>query len=85
MKEFESSKNRLIEEMNFEEALQELTNLVKKLDSEQEGLSDAIDAFERGIKLKTHCQQKLQEARLKVEKIVADANGNISTELMHTE
>lgn len=79
MKEVESSKKRPIEEMNFEEALQELTNLVKRLDSEQDGLSDAIDAFERGIKLKTHCEQKLQEARLKVEKIMADANGEIST------
>ena len=73
----ESTKKISIEEMGFEEALQELTNLVKKLDSDQEGLSDAINAFERGIKLKTHCEKKLQEAKLKVEKIVADASGKI--------
>ena len=85
----ESTKKTSIEEsinqMGFEEALQELTNLVKKLDSDQEGLSDAINAFERGIKLKTHCEKKLQEAKLKVEKIVADASGRVSTETMLAE
>lgn len=85
----ESTKKTSIEEsinqMGFEEALQELTNLVKKLDSDQEGLSDAISAFERGIKLKTHCEKKLQEAKLKVEKIVADASGRVSTETILAE
>ena len=61
----DESINQSIDKMGFEEALQELTNLVKKLDSDQEGLSDAINAFERGIKLKTHCEKKLQEAKLK--------------------
>ena len=89
MTDTESTKKTSIEEsinqMGFEEALQELTNLVKKLDSDQEGLSDAINAFERGIKLKTHCEKKLQEAKLKVEKIVADASGRVSTETMLAE
>lgn len=81
----DESINQSIDKMGFEEALQELTNLVKKLDSDQEGLSDAINAFERGIKLKTHCEKKLQEAKLKVEKIVASANGKISTETISAE
>jgi|GEM_PF-1435338 len=93
MKETESTKktsgdesiDQGISQMGFEEALQELTNLVKKLDSDQEGLSEAINAFERGIKLKIHCETKLQEARLKVEKIILDATGKISTEAMLAE
>jgi exodeoxyribonuclease VII small subunit len=72
--------NNSIEKMTFEEALQELTNLVKKLDSDQEGLSEAISSFERGIELKTHCEKKLQEAKIKVEKIITDSNGNIDVE-----
>jgi exodeoxyribonuclease VII small subunit len=80
MTAIESTKKTPIDGMGFEEALQELTNLVKKLDSEQEGLSDAIDAFERGIKLKTHCEKKLHEAKLKVEKIITDASGKVSKE-----
>ncbi len=81
----DESINQSIDKMGFEEALQELTNLVKKLDSDQEGLSDAINAFERGIKLKTHCEKKLQEAKLKVEKIVASANGKVSVETISAE
>ena len=79
MIESESTKKTSVEEMSFEEALKELTELVKRLDSDQEGLSDAINAFERGIKLKAHCEKKLSEAKLKVEKIISDS-GSISTE-----
>ena len=32
-------------------------------------LDDAIAAFERGTELKSHCQARLEEARMKVEKI----------------
>ena len=35
----------------------------------QVSLEDAISAYERGSLLKKHCQAKLDEARLKVEKI----------------
>ena len=69
-----------IEKMTFEEALDELTNLVGKLDSDQANLSDAINSFERGVALKNYCEKKLREAKLKVEKISESANGEISTE-----
>ena len=72
--------SKSIEKMTFEEALDELTVLVKKLDSDQESLSDAINAFERGIELKTYCEKKLREAKLKIEKIVASSDGEISYE-----
>ena len=84
MTDSKSTEKMPIENMSFEEAMTELTNLVKKLDSEQEGLSDAIESFERGIKLKTHCEKKLQEAKLKVEKIVVNASGNVSTSSVAT-
>ena len=32
-------------------------------------LDTAIDAYARGMSLKTHCQARLEEARLRVEKI----------------
>ena len=71
-----------IEKMTFEEALDELTILVKKLDSDQESLSDAINAFERGVELKTYCEKKLREAKLKVEKIVASNGGEVTFETL---
>jgi exodeoxyribonuclease VII small subunit len=71
-----------IEKMTFEEALDELTILVKKLDSDQENLSESINAFERGIELKTYCEKKLREAKLKVEKIIASSGGEVSYETL---
>lgn len=69
-----------IENMTFEEALEELTELVRKLDSDQANLSDAINSFERGVALKNYCEKKLSEAKLKVEKIAKSANGDIVLE-----
>ena len=74
------TQTKSIENMTFEEALSELTNLVRKLDSDQENLSDAIASFERGIELKIYCEKQLKEAELRVQKIVSSANGEISTE-----
>jgi len=64
-----------IENMTFEDALEELTALVSKLDSDQANLDDAISSFERGVELKNLCEKKLQNAKLRVEKIV-EASGN---------
>ena len=69
-----------IEEMSFEEALGELAATVKKIDTGQETLESAIGAFERGTRLKFHCEGKLKEAKLKIEKIVRHADGAVATE-----
>jgi exodeoxyribonuclease VII small subunit len=72
--------SKQIEEMSFEEALGELAATVKKIDTGQETLESSIGAFERGTKLKSHCENKLKEAKLKIEKIVKASDGSISTE-----
>lgn len=69
-----------IEEMSFEEALKELEHTVKKIDQGGEGLESSIEAFERGTKLKSHCENKLKEAKLKIEKIVKQSDGSLATE-----
>jgi len=67
-----------IESMSFEAALTELEGIVKKIDSGQESLESAINSFERGVLLKEHCEKKLQDARLKIEKITISPNSIIS-------
>ena len=69
-----------IQEMNFETALQELDGIVRKLENGQASLEDSINDYERGTKLKEHCEAKLKEASLKVEKIVQQADGSTTTE-----
>lgn len=65
--------------MSFEEALGELQDLVKSLERGDNKLDDAIVAYERGSALKAHCEAKLKEAQLKVEKIVLGPDGKAGT------
>ena len=69
-----------IAKMSFEEALAELQSLVKSLEKGDSKLDDAINSYQRGVDLKRHCEAKLREAQLKVEKIVQSAEGTIGTE-----
>ena len=56
--------------MSFEDALAELERLVRGLEGGQQRLEDAITAYERGSALRRHCEGKLREAEMRVEKIV---------------
>jgi exodeoxyribonuclease VII small subunit len=67
-----------IEKMSFEQALAELEEIVRKIDTGQENLADAVESFERGVLLKKHCESMLKDAKLKIEKIT-NTNGKIST------
>ena len=57
--------------LSFEEALAELERIVRGLEGGQQRLEDAISAYERGSRLRQHCEAKLREAEMRVEKIVA--------------
>jgi len=61
--------------MSFEQALAELEQIVARLESGQAPLEDSIRLYERGAALKSHCEQRLEAARLRVEKIVVGAGG----------
>ena len=60
-----------ISDMSFEEALKALEDVVQKLEGGQVPLEQSIALYERGEALKAHCEGKLREAELKVEKIVS--------------
>jgi len=61
--------------MSFEDALRELEQIVQKLEAGDVPLDDSIRIYERGAALKAHCEARLREAELKVEKIVLGADG----------
>ncbi len=61
--------------MSFEDALRELEQIVHKLEAGDVPLEDSIRIYERGAALKAHCEAKLREAELKVEKIVLGPDG----------
>jgi exodeoxyribonuclease VII small subunit len=66
--------------LSFEDALKELEGIVQQLERGQVKLDEAITAYERGALLKKHCEQKLAEAKMKVEKIVFSADGSVGTQ-----
>lgn len=69
-----------IDAMSFEEGLRELETIVRKLESGDAPLEDAINDYTRGNALRQHCEKKLQDARLKVEKIMKKEDGSVTTE-----
>ncbi len=73
-----TEKTTAVEALNFEDALAELEKIVGRLESGQGSLDDAIKAYERGSDLKKHCQRKLDEARMKVEKIRLPEAGGVA-------
>jgi exodeoxyribonuclease VII small subunit len=65
--------------LSFEEALAELEQIVRGLESGQQKLEDAIGAYERGAALRQHCEAKLAEADARVAAIVERADGTLTT------
>lgn len=66
--------------LSFEEALSQLEEIVRKLESGSGKLDEAIEAYERGALLKRHCEAKLNEAKAKVDKISLAPDGSLKTE-----
>lgn len=66
--------------LSFETALAELEAIVQRLERGQLDLEASIAAYERGTALRRHCATKLEEARLRVEKITFDKNGQAKLE-----
>jgi len=69
-----------VEKMAFESALAELETIVKDLESGKVSLEESITAYERGMALKSHCEAKLRDAQMKIEKIVVGSNGSLTTQ-----
>lgn len=67
-----------LDTMNYEQALQELEELVEKLETSDTELELTLRYFERGQALAGHCLALLDEADLKVKKIVEDQEIDIS-------
>ncbi len=58
-----------IESLSFEQALQELEIIVRQLEEGRVDLDKAIVFYERGTALKTHCEEKLKQAKMRVDQI----------------
>ena len=64
--------------IDFESSLKELELIVEKLEDENINLEESVKSFEEGVNLVKECQKQLQNAELKIKKLLDDGS---STEI----
>ena len=60
--------------VDFESSPKELELIVEKLEDENINLEDSVKSFEEGVNLVKQCQKQLQDAELKVKKLLDDGS-----------
>ena len=62
--------------ISFEDALKDLEEIVENLNNDELELEKAISAYEKGMELKKICEQRLKEAKLRIENIKEEKETN---------
>ena len=60
--------------IDFESSLKELESIVEKLEEENINLEDSVKSFEEGVNIVKQCQKQLQDAELKIKKLLDDGS-----------
>jgi exodeoxyribonuclease VII small subunit len=66
--------------LSFEQSLEELEEIVRRLESGEIDLDGAIQAYARGAALKKHCDAKLRQAEQRVSRINIADDGTVSAD-----
>ena len=69
-----------IKALSFEASLAELERIVRQLEDGKIPLEEAVAAYERGSALKAHCEARLREAQLKIDRIALQPDGSVRLE-----
>jgi exodeoxyribonuclease VII small subunit len=70
---------------DFERSLARLEEVVRRLESPQLSLDEAMKLFEEGVGLSRECQKQLEEAEGRVEVLLKKADGKIVAEALEAE
>lgn len=62
--------------LEFEQSLQRLDEIVKRMEEGNVPLAEAMKLFEEGTALSAHCGKLLDEAELKVVELMKGADGS---------
>jgi len=79
------SKPKAPDQLDFEQAFEELQALVRQLEQGELPLEDSLRLFERGQGLATRCSQLLDEAELRLRKLAPDESGGYVEEKFEPE
>jgi exodeoxyribonuclease VII small subunit len=69
----------------FEKSLTRLEEVVKRLESTELSLDDAMGLFEEGVELSQECQKQLEEAEGRVEILLKRADGKTAAKPFEPE
>jgi exodeoxyribonuclease VII small subunit len=69
----------------FEKSLARLEEVVRRLESPQLSLDEAMKLFEEGVGLSKECQKQLEDAEGRVEILLKKADGKLAAELFEPE
>ena len=64
-----------IEALSFEAALAQLETIVRSLETGTAPLDESIELYQRGDRLKRHCEARLKAAQARIDQISLDAEG----------
>ena len=67
-----------ISKLSFEEAIKDLQKIVEQLENGNVELEKSIELYEKGAKLRIHCENKLKVAEKKISKISLEKDGEVS-------
>lgn len=66
-----------LEELSFEQAVQQLQQMVERMEDEQLGLEEAVACYEQGVALLRHCMTLLRKAEQRIVLLTGvDEEGN---------
>ena len=64
-----------IQSLSFEAALAELETIVRSLEAGTAPLDESIELYQRGDRLKRHCEARLKAAQARIDQISIDVDG----------
>ena len=74
-----------VKKPDFEHSLTRLEEIVRKLESANLSLDEAMKLFEEGVVLSRECQKQLEEAEGRVEILLKKADGKLVAEPFEPE
>jgi len=64
----------------FEESLDQLEAIVRKLEDGDLPLEESLELFEKGVKLSRECKERLARAERRIEVLMKESNGELKLE-----
>ena len=69
-----------VKDLSYEQAFNELEDIIVAMESEQQSLEEAVKMFERGQVLAQHCSALLDHAELRIKELNIDKAAGESAE-----